>query len=71
MLSDVVKEIPVWVLQLISDRVSCWYFRRCVLVGINSNADEYFRRWYFSCDGFQGFATGRGFDPTGGAPGGG
>ncbi|KZV30380.1 F-box/FBD/LRR-repeat protein-like [Dorcoceras hygrometricum] len=36
-----------------SDRVSCWYFRRCVLVGSSSNADVDFKRWYFSCDGQQ------------------
>ncbi|KZV41464.1 hypothetical protein F511_26745 [Dorcoceras hygrometricum] len=36
-----------------SDRVSCWYFSRCVLVGSSSNADVDFRRWYFSYDGQQ------------------
>ncbi|KZV31457.1 scarecrow-like protein 3 [Dorcoceras hygrometricum] len=36
-----------------SDRVSCWYFRRCVLVGSSSSADVDFKRWYFSCDGQQ------------------
>ncbi|KZV41493.1 hypothetical protein F511_35714 [Dorcoceras hygrometricum] len=33
-----------------SDRVNCWYFRRCVLVGSSSNVDVDFKRWYFSCD---------------------
>ncbi|KZV31466.1 hypothetical protein F511_25285 [Dorcoceras hygrometricum] len=36
-----------------SDHVSCWYFRRCVLVGSSNNADVDFKRWYFSCDGKQ------------------
>ncbi|KZV28080.1 hypothetical protein F511_31928 [Dorcoceras hygrometricum] len=36
-----------------SDRVSCWYFKRCVLVGSSSNVDVDFKRWYFSCDGQQ------------------
>ncbi|KZV52376.1 hypothetical protein F511_32599 [Dorcoceras hygrometricum] len=36
-----------------SNRVSCWYFRSCVLVGSSSNADVDFRRWCFSCDGQQ------------------
>ncbi|KZV49212.1 hypothetical protein F511_41635 [Dorcoceras hygrometricum] len=36
-----------------SDRVSCWYFRLCVLVGSSSNADVDFKLWYFSCDGQQ------------------
>ncbi|KZV55004.1 hypothetical protein F511_32743 [Dorcoceras hygrometricum] len=36
-----------------SDRVSCWYFRLCVLVGSSSNADVDFKYWYFSCDGQQ------------------
>ncbi|KZV23646.1 protein ASPARTIC PROTEASE IN GUARD cell 1-like [Dorcoceras hygrometricum] len=36
-----------------SDRVSCWYFRSCILVGSSSNADVDFKRWYFSCNGQQ------------------
>ncbi|KZV14449.1 scarecrow-like protein 3 [Dorcoceras hygrometricum] len=36
-----------------SDRVICWYFRRCVLVESSSNADVDFKRCYFSCDGQQ------------------
>ncbi|KZV22385.1 hypothetical protein F511_18532 [Dorcoceras hygrometricum] len=36
-----------------SDRVSCWYFRRCVLVGSSNNADVDFKNWYFGCDGQQ------------------
>ncbi|KZV58397.1 pentatricopeptide repeat-containing protein [Dorcoceras hygrometricum] len=36
-----------------SDRVSCWYFSCCVLVGSSSNADVDFSRWCFSCDGQQ------------------
>ncbi|KZV22324.1 hypothetical protein F511_05278 [Dorcoceras hygrometricum] len=38
--------------QPLSDRVSCWYFSRCVLVGSSSNADVDFQR-------FPGFAAGR------------
>ncbi|KZV51412.1 hypothetical protein F511_20576 [Dorcoceras hygrometricum] len=54
MLSAVEREIFVWVLhQSMSDRISCWYFSRCVLIGSSSNADVDFRRWYFSCDGQQ------------------
>ncbi|KZV33706.1 proline dehydrogenase 2, mitochondrial [Dorcoceras hygrometricum] len=36
-----------------SDRVSCLYFRLCVLVGSSSNVDVDFKHWYFSCDGQQ------------------
>ncbi|KZV38808.1 hypothetical protein F511_26772 [Dorcoceras hygrometricum] len=34
--------------QPLSDRVSCWYFIRCVLVGSSSNADVDFQRWCIS-----------------------
>ncbi|KZV16902.1 hypothetical protein F511_35312 [Dorcoceras hygrometricum] len=55
MLSAVEREIFVRVLhQSMSDRVSCWYFSRCVLVGSSSNADVDFSRWCFSCDGCEG-----------------
>ncbi|KZV18658.1 hypothetical protein F511_41189 [Dorcoceras hygrometricum] len=54
MLSAVEREIFVRVLhQSMSDRISCWYFSRCVLVGISSNAYVDFIRWCFSCDGQQ------------------
>ncbi|KZV36965.1 hypothetical protein F511_20265 [Dorcoceras hygrometricum] len=54
MLSAVEREIFVRVLhQSMSDRVSCWYFICCILVGSSSNADVDFRRWSFSCDGQQ------------------
>ncbi|KZV16900.1 hypothetical protein F511_35310 [Dorcoceras hygrometricum] len=54
MLSAVEREIFVRVLhQSMSDRVSCWYFNRCILVGSSSNADVDFSRWCFSCDGQQ------------------
>ncbi|KZV48381.1 hypothetical protein F511_30144 [Dorcoceras hygrometricum] len=54
MLSAVEREIFVRVLhQSMSDRVSYWYFSRCIFLGSSSNADVDFRRWYFSCDGQQ------------------
>ncbi|KZV38432.1 putative (S)-N-methylcoclaurine 3'-hydroxylase isozyme 2-like [Dorcoceras hygrometricum] len=31
--------------QLLSDRVSCWYFSRCVLVGSSSSASLDFSHW--------------------------
>ncbi|KZV32307.1 hypothetical protein F511_22469 [Dorcoceras hygrometricum] len=49
MLSAVTRKIIVRVLhQPLRDRVSCWYFSRCVLVGSSSNANVDFSRWCIS-----------------------
>ncbi|KZV35959.1 hypothetical protein F511_35119 [Dorcoceras hygrometricum] len=88
--------------QPLSERVSCWYFSRCVLVESSSSSSLDFSRWCISAypavarnqllrviscwflirflgtpfvvivaQNIEGYSTGRGVGPTGGAPGGG